>query len=72
VNEPNSSTTNHGEDQTRLAFQWALPQAKDQKFMIEMCEMSYDAQGYPKYGNKSRMVGLWDATARGSGNATLG
>ncbi|ENH73684.1 hypothetical protein FOC1_g10000521 [Fusarium oxysporum f. sp. cubense race 1] len=42
--------TNNGDDSQRwLEFQWALPQAKDQKFEIEMCEISYDSRGYPHH-----------------------
>ncbi|EXK78041.1 hypothetical protein FOQG_17271 [Fusarium oxysporum f. sp. raphani 54005] len=51
------SRTNNGDDSQRwLEFQWALPQAKDQKFEIEMCEISYDSRGYPQYGKRYRRM----------------
>ncbi|GKZ26844.1 hypothetical protein AbraCBS73388_003232 [Aspergillus brasiliensis] len=58
VSELDVSGINNNDSQRLLEFQWALPEAKEQKFEIEVCEMSYDAEGKPKYGKRfHRMVG---------------
>jgi hypothetical protein len=65
VGELDSSDINNDDSQRWQDFQWALPQAKDKKFEVEVCEMSYDTQGYPKYGRSYRrmvcLAGLWNA-----------